>query len=115
MFFFLPKITLFNTLIQAWATSGPRATYGPPSTLMWPASYVSSFINSYLDLENTLTTEYYLIYHKNNLKISLHGPIPARDTLLVSNVAHEAKRVAHPCFNSLHIFLAQLFWLGVQH
>jgi len=29
----------FN-LDQAWATSGPRATYGPPSTLMWPASYI---------------------------------------------------------------------------
>ncbi len=27
-------------LKQAWATSGPRATYGPPSTLMWPASYI---------------------------------------------------------------------------
>ncbi len=25
---------------QAWATSGPRATYGPPSTLVWPASYI---------------------------------------------------------------------------
>ena len=31
---------LFYTLGQAWATSGPRATYGPPSTLMWPASYI---------------------------------------------------------------------------
>jgi hypothetical protein len=25
-------------LEQAWATSGPRATYGPPSTLMWPTN-----------------------------------------------------------------------------
>jgi hypothetical protein len=25
-------------LEQAWATSGPRATCGPPSTLMWPAN-----------------------------------------------------------------------------
>jgi len=41
-------------LDQAWATSGPRATYGPPSTLMWPASYIWSFLNSYIDYENTL-------------------------------------------------------------
>jgi hypothetical protein len=27
-------------IYQAWATSGPRATYGPPSTLMWPSSYI---------------------------------------------------------------------------
>jgi len=25
-------------LDQAWATTGPRATYDPPSTLMWPAT-----------------------------------------------------------------------------
>jgi len=36
---------------QAWATSGPRATYGPPSTLMWPESYLWSFLNSYIDYE----------------------------------------------------------------
>jgi len=36
-------------LDQAWATSGPRATYGPPSTLMWPASYIWKCLNSYID------------------------------------------------------------------
>jgi len=25
---------------QAWATSDPRATYGPPRILIWPASYI---------------------------------------------------------------------------
>ncbi len=35
-------------LEQAWATSGPRATYGPPSTLMWPASYIWIFLNRYI-------------------------------------------------------------------
>ncbi len=30
-------------LNQAWATSGLRATYGPLSTLMWPASYIWIF------------------------------------------------------------------------
>jgi hypothetical protein len=38
-------------LCQAWATSDPRATYGPPSTLMWPASYIWSFLNTYIDYE----------------------------------------------------------------
>jgi len=41
-------------LEQAWATSGPRATYGPPNTLMWPASYIRSFLNTYIDYENIL-------------------------------------------------------------
>jgi hypothetical protein len=27
-----------HTLIQAWATSGPRASCGPPSILMWPTN-----------------------------------------------------------------------------
>jgi len=39
---------------QAWATSGPRATYGPPSTWRWSASYIWSFLNRYIDYENTL-------------------------------------------------------------
>jgi len=42
-----------DPLEQAWATSGPRATYGPLSTLMWPASHIWSFLNSYIDYENT--------------------------------------------------------------
>jgi len=33
--------------------SGPQATYGPPNNLMWPASYIRSFLNSYIDYENT--------------------------------------------------------------
>jgi len=37
-----------DTLHQAWATSGP------PNTLMWPTSYIRSFLNSYIDYENTL-------------------------------------------------------------
>ena len=41
-------------LQQAWATSGPRATCGPPSTLMWPASYVWSFLTRYFYFENML-------------------------------------------------------------
>jgi len=45
---------LFYGLDQARATSGPRATYGPPSILMWPMSYILSFINSYIDNVNTL-------------------------------------------------------------
>ncbi len=49
----MPKQCL-DSLEQAWATSGPRATYGPPSILMWPASYIWSFLNSYFDYENTL-------------------------------------------------------------
>jgi len=27
-------------LIKAWATSGPWATWGPPSTLMWPLMWI---------------------------------------------------------------------------
>jgi len=30
---------------------------GPPRTLMWPASYIWSFLNSYIDYENTLNTK----------------------------------------------------------
>jgi len=47
------KITALAKILlpQAWATSGTRATYGPPSTLMWPASYIWSFLNSYIDYE----------------------------------------------------------------
>ncbi len=38
---------LTHLLEQAWATSGPRATYG---TLLWPASDIRSLIiNSYVD------------------------------------------------------------------
>jgi len=47
-------VTHFVRLVQAWTTSGPRATYGPPSTLMWPASYIRSFLNNYWDYENAL-------------------------------------------------------------
>jgi len=35
-------------LDQTWETSGP------PNTLMWPSSYIRSFLNSYIDYENTL-------------------------------------------------------------
>jgi len=38
---------------QAWETSGPRATYGPPSA-MRPVSYILSYLDSYIDYENTL-------------------------------------------------------------
>jgi hypothetical protein len=41
-------------LEQARATSGPRATYGPPSIFMWPASYILSFLNSYIDYEKNI-------------------------------------------------------------
>ena len=48
-------ISVFGiTLDQAWATSGPRATCDPPSTLMWPASYVWSFLTSNVDIEHIL-------------------------------------------------------------
>jgi len=40
------KFGLYMCLNQAWATSGPRATSDPPSTLMWPASYIRTFLNS---------------------------------------------------------------------
>ncbi len=33
-------------------TSNERAIHGPPSNLMWPASYVGNFLNSYFDLKN---------------------------------------------------------------
>ncbi len=61
----------FYLLGQAWATSGPRATYGPPSTSMWPASYIWSFINTYIDYENTL----------NSKKKPLNGHVLARGYL----------------------------------
>jgi len=64
-----------TTRVQDCATSGPRATYGPPSTLMWPASYIWSFLNSYIDYEKHWTSRKYLLYHKNNLKFSLHVPL----------------------------------------
>jgi len=47
----LAYIPLMIYLCQAWATSGPRVTYGPLSTLMSPASYIWSFLNSYIDNE----------------------------------------------------------------
>jgi len=50
-------LTIVNHVEQAWATSGPRATYGPSSTLMWPASYIWSFLNSYIGYENTLNNK----------------------------------------------------------
>jgi len=68
-------------LYQAWATSGPRATYGPPSTLMWPASYIWSFLNSYIAYENTLNSKKVPVLLQNNLKISLHGHVLARGYL----------------------------------
>jgi hypothetical protein len=37
-----------------------------------------------------------MLHHKNNPKISSYCHLLAQDTLLVSNVALEAKRVAHP-------------------
>ncbi len=40
---------------QAWSTSGPRATFGPRSTLMLPASCNFSIIDSHFYKENMLT------------------------------------------------------------
>ncbi len=57
-----------KALDQAWATSGPRATSGPQSTLMWPASFNLSILNSYF-LEDMLKIQKKIIYLKNNLKI----------------------------------------------
>ncbi len=44
---------IYDHVDQALAKSGLRVTYGPPSTLMWPASYIWSFLNGYIDYENT--------------------------------------------------------------
>ncbi len=68
---------LIYCIVQAWATTGPRATYGPPSTLMWPASYIWSFLNSYIGYKKHQISRKYLFYNKNNLKISLHGHVLA--------------------------------------
>ncbi len=54
--------------------SGLRATYGPPSTLMWPMSYILSFLNSYFDYDN-MFNKIGLIIKSNNLQISLHGRV----------------------------------------
>jgi len=42
------NIQYLETLGQAWATSGP------PSTLMWPAIYIWSFLHSYIEYEKKL-------------------------------------------------------------
>jgi len=50
-------MTLRIGLIQAWETSGLRATYGPPSTFMWPSSCIWSHLDSYIDYENILNVK----------------------------------------------------------
>ncbi len=50
----LPTMLDNAVLDQAWATSGLRATYGPQSTFMWPASYIWSYLDCYFDNEKTL-------------------------------------------------------------
>ena len=57
-------------LDQAWATSGPRATYGPPSTLTWPASYVWNFLTNDFHVENMLKIQKNICFiTKRTLKI----------------------------------------------
>ncbi len=54
-----------DTICQAWATSGSRATCGPPSTLMWPTSFIFSFLYSFFYFENILKSNLSLFYHEN--------------------------------------------------
>ncbi len=62
------------------STSGPRATYGPPSTLMGPCAIFEVIqISIFIDSENT--SRKYLLYHKNKIKISLHAHILAHGYL----------------------------------
>jgi hypothetical protein len=86
-----------ESLYQAWATSGPRATCGPPSTLMWPANIYDKTLKMPLKM---------LLFRKliDKSPFSLKSQIKKVHILLilariinfVSNVAREPKRVAHP-------------------
>ncbi len=40
-----------DSLEQAWSTSGPRATCGPRSTLMWPVTNNIIILDSYFYVE----------------------------------------------------------------
>ncbi len=64
---------LFDLLLldlNSTATSGPRAKFGPRSTLMWPASYNFIILDSYFNIENMLKIQKkYLISDK---KIALN-------------------------------------------
>jgi hypothetical protein len=53
---------------QAWATSGPWATPGPRSTLMWPVTYICSFLDSFFRIENMLKIQKISNFSKIYLK-----------------------------------------------
>lgn len=79
----LPNKILGDTVLhpykQAWAMSDPRTTYGPSSTLTWPASYIRIVLNSYFDYESTFNTKKKICFIiKKNLNIRLHGHALAR-------------------------------------
>ncbi len=93
-----------DTLEQAWATSGPRDTYGPQITLMWPANYIWSFINSYFDFENTLTSKNICFTIKTNLKISLPAVIHYMSLILPA----KPKELATPDLLKTILFFYQL-------
>ncbi len=53
---------------MACVTSGPQATYGLPSTFMWFANYIWSFLNNHIDYENTLNIKNICFTTKTTLK-----------------------------------------------
>ncbi len=87
-------VTHFVRLVQAWTTSGPRATYGPPSTLMWPTSYIWSFLNRYFDTLNVKKVP--VLWQKNNLKISLQGHVLARGSLTCLSCGPRSQKSCPP-------------------
>ncbi len=66
------KIIFTNVVVKARTTSGPRATYGPQAKF-------ESFLDSYFYFKNT--SRVYLLYNKNNLKISLDTYVMAQGYL----------------------------------
>jgi hypothetical protein len=97
-----------HALDQAWATYGPRATSGPRSTLMWPASYNSEFYIAILYRKHVKIPEnfYFLIkiasksyfFYAFSSYSNLKENLLALGYLTCLSVARGAKRVAHPCF-----------------
>ena len=70
------RFAIFDRIEQVWATSGLRVTFVPQRTLMWPASYIKSFLNNLFDNESTLKNICLIITNKR--KICLHGHLLAR-------------------------------------
>jgi len=109
------QTNIFNFLIglnQAWATSGPRATCGPPITLMWPANIIlidKTFKNAFWGAYFDKMDNYKPIFSQKSYQIGPYCTYTGPHLLILFPMWPTSQKELHlPGLDSLEDF--QMSW-----